>query len=139
MPGSKSDLLRTLAAISGAKSAIGGVRSSVLDWRKGWDSNPRYPCRYAGFQDRCLKPLGHPSKPLISLTETNSEERAKSLLLLKLLLNFFGRQRDAPYSRAERQVEPRRRVLLQRANDVRVQIKRDRNRRVSEALLDHLG
>ena len=31
--GSKSDLLRTLAAISGAKSATGGVRSSVLDWR----------------------------------------------------------------------------------------------------------
>jgi site-specific DNA recombinase len=29
--GSKSDLLRTLAAISGAKSTTGGVRSSVLD------------------------------------------------------------------------------------------------------------
>lgn len=35
----------------------------LLDWRKGWDSNPRYPCGHAGFQDRCLKPLGHPSKP----------------------------------------------------------------------------
>jgi hypothetical protein len=34
---------------------------TLLDWRKGWDSNPRYPCRHAGFQDRCLKPLGHPS------------------------------------------------------------------------------
>ena len=33
--GSKSDLLRTLAAISGVKSAANGVRSSVLDWRKG--------------------------------------------------------------------------------------------------------
>jgi hypothetical protein len=33
----------------------------ALDWRKGWDSNPRYPCGHAGFQDRCLKPLGHPS------------------------------------------------------------------------------
>ncbi len=31
--GSKSDLLRTLAAISGVKSAASGVRSSVLDWR----------------------------------------------------------------------------------------------------------
>jgi hypothetical protein len=60
--GSKSELLRTLAAISGVKSATGGVRSSVLGWRKGWDSNPRYPCRHAGFQDRCLKPLGHPSQ-----------------------------------------------------------------------------
>src|ERR1700749_2659117 len=27
----------------------------------GWDSNPRYACTYGGFQDRCLKPLGHPS------------------------------------------------------------------------------
>jgi hypothetical protein len=32
--GSKSDLLKTLAAISGVKSATGGVRSSVLDWRR---------------------------------------------------------------------------------------------------------
>src|SRR5258708_18081373 len=62
--GSKGDLLGTLAAASGLKSAARGVRSSVLNWRKGWDSNPRYPCRHAGFQDRCLKPLGHPSKPL---------------------------------------------------------------------------
>ena len=27
----------------------------------GWDSNPRDPFRPAGFQDRCLQPLGHPS------------------------------------------------------------------------------
>jgi hypothetical protein len=39
MPGSKSDLLRRLAAISGVKSATGGVRSSVLDWRKGCPLN----------------------------------------------------------------------------------------------------
>src|SRR6266849_1988164 len=48
----------------------------IRRWRKGWDSNPRYPCRHAGFQDRCLKPLGHPSKPLLSLTKTTSEEWA---------------------------------------------------------------
>jgi site-specific DNA recombinase len=42
--GSKSDLLRALAAASGAPSAAGGVRSSVLKWRRGWDSNPRYGC-----------------------------------------------------------------------------------------------
>jgi site-specific DNA recombinase len=59
--GSKGDLLRTLAAASGVKPATPGVRSSVLKWRMGWDSNPRYPCGHAGFQDRCLKPLGHPS------------------------------------------------------------------------------
>ena len=28
-------------------------------WRKGWDSNPRYPCEYGSFQDCCLQPLGH--------------------------------------------------------------------------------
>lgn len=28
----------------------------------GWDSNPRNACTFAGFQDRCLQPLGHPSK-----------------------------------------------------------------------------
>ena len=31
------------------------------NWRKGWDSNPRWACTHGGFQDRCLKPLGHPS------------------------------------------------------------------------------
>jgi hypothetical protein len=34
--------------------------------RMGWDSNPRRACTLAGFQDRCLKPLGHPSKGSIS-------------------------------------------------------------------------
>ena len=57
--GSKSDLLRTLAASSGVKPATPGVRSSVPSWRKGWDSNPRWTCAHGGFQDRCLKPLGH--------------------------------------------------------------------------------
>ncbi len=59
--GSKGDLLRTRAAASSVKSAAVGVRSSVLKWRMGWDSNPRDPCEPAGFQDRCLQPLGHPS------------------------------------------------------------------------------
>jgi hypothetical protein len=30
-------------------------------WRRGWDSNPRATSAAAGFQDRCLQPLGHPS------------------------------------------------------------------------------
>ena len=33
-----------------------------IEWRTGWDSNPRYGRPYAGFQDRFLKPLGHLSK-----------------------------------------------------------------------------
>jgi hypothetical protein len=34
-------------------------------WRKRWDSNPRYAYTHGGFQDRCLKPLGHPSNALM--------------------------------------------------------------------------
>lgn len=44
-------------------SSNSGEQWRTVYWRKGWDSNPRYPCGHAGFQDRCLKPLGHPSKP----------------------------------------------------------------------------
>ena len=40
--GSKSDLLRTLAAASGVRSAALGVRSSVRKWRPVRDSNPCY-------------------------------------------------------------------------------------------------
>ncbi len=35
--------------------------AAIADWRMGWDSNPRKACTFGGFQDRCLKPLGHPS------------------------------------------------------------------------------
>ena len=40
--GSKTTLLRTLAAIGGVETAAGGVRISVPNWRREWDSNPRY-------------------------------------------------------------------------------------------------
>ena len=33
-------------------------------WRRGWDSNPRWTCAHASFQDLCLKPLGHLSVEL---------------------------------------------------------------------------
>jgi hypothetical protein len=39
--GSKDELLRTLAAIGSGKSAETGVPSSVLKWRRRWDSNPQ--------------------------------------------------------------------------------------------------
>ena len=57
--GSKGNLLRTLAAASGAKPATSGVRSSVLKWRRGRDSNPRYPKSDNGFRDRPDRPLRH--------------------------------------------------------------------------------
>src|SRR5262249_12877221 len=31
-------------------------------WRRRRDSNPRWPCDHAGFQNRCLQPLGHSSE-----------------------------------------------------------------------------
>ena len=34
---------------------------TVEEWRREWDSNPRYGFPYGGFQDRCHQPLGHPS------------------------------------------------------------------------------
>jgi site-specific DNA recombinase len=75
--GSKSNLLQTLTAAAGVKSATPGVRSSVLKWRMGWDSNPRDPCEPAGFQDRCLQPLDHPSAIVIrySTPEARASER----------------------------------------------------------------
>src|SRR3954471_18523918 len=59
-------------------------------WRKGWDSNPRYPCRHAGFQDRCLKPLSHPSKPLRLFSYLRNEKGSKSPFATALLPNVFG-------------------------------------------------
>src|SRR5262245_28888883 len=32
---------------------------TCLTWRRGWDSNPRYPCGYNGFRDRPIQPLSH--------------------------------------------------------------------------------
>ena len=35
---------------------------SPANQRRRRDSNPRIPCEIAGFQNRCLKPLGHSSR-----------------------------------------------------------------------------
>lgn len=39
----------------------GGERDTLWNWRRGWDSNPRYGCPYSGFRDRPNRPLWHPS------------------------------------------------------------------------------
>jgi site-specific DNA recombinase len=54
--GSKSRLLQTLTA----QESGNAVPTQGLKWRVGWDSNPRDASTPAGFQDRCLQPLGHP-------------------------------------------------------------------------------
>ncbi len=45
-------------------------RTIIHTWRKGWDLNPRYRFRHAGFQDQFLKPLGHPSITEVNYTRT---------------------------------------------------------------------
>src|SRR5690242_20612481 len=42
--------------------------------RRGWDSNPRYPFRYARVPGVCLQPLGHLSKDL----PTSGERRIRT-------------------------------------------------------------
>ena len=62
--GTKINLLQTLTAASSVKPATPGVRSPVLKWRRGRDSNPRddsSPSTH--FPGVRLQPLGHPSQP----------------------------------------------------------------------------
>ena len=35
------------------------IRFEKIIWRRGRDSNPRYPCEYAAFRVRCFQPLSH--------------------------------------------------------------------------------
>ena len=54
-------------------------RTATAGWRMGWDSNPRGACTPAGFQDRCLQPLGHPSSEAKSIAcRRSSGERYRN-------------------------------------------------------------
>ena len=69
--------------------------SGVAD---GWDSNPRDPCEPAGFQDRCLQPLGHPSGKRASLNGKSRKGKAKKGggdLFLASLLKIIDSASDA--------------------------------------------
>ena len=78
------------------KSKTENVETARLDrpsnrWRRGRDSNPRYPFGYAGFQDRCHQPLGH-----LSADTTIVPERHPSILPAQSL----GRDLDSEHSRS---------------------------------------
>jgi hypothetical protein len=107
-----------------------------LYWRKGWDSNPRYPCRYAGFQDRCLKPLGHPSKPLKWLAYISPQTATKTSFATALLPNFL---RALVYGCSHRVVNGACRLALNVRHEVRVDVHRDGDRGMAEPFLDDLG
>jgi hypothetical protein len=51
--------LRRFPNVLGGKQP--GFSAPQTEWRRERDSNPRYPLRYSGFQDRLIKPLSHPS------------------------------------------------------------------------------
>jgi hypothetical protein len=53
---------------------------NACTWRKEWDSNPRWACVHGGFQDRCLKPLGHPSAKRSRLVSRYAAHEATALL-----------------------------------------------------------
>ena len=53
--GSKSRLLQALVA----NGSVNSVPIQGLKWRRGRDSNPRYPCEYSAFRVRRDRPLCH--------------------------------------------------------------------------------
>ncbi len=53
-------------------------------WRRGRDSNPRYPCEYAAFRVRCFQPLSHLSGGSRGLpAPSGAQELAMTLPLRK--------------------------------------------------------
>ena len=56
----KARCLRVLCA-SLAPKRCGELPRTQMNpcWRRGRDSNPRYPCEYAAFRVRCFQPLSH--------------------------------------------------------------------------------
>ena len=48
--------------VSGMIAIRCGPTGPAFWWRRGRDSNPRYPCEYAAFRVRCFQPLSHLSR-----------------------------------------------------------------------------
>src|SRR3712207_1420946 len=54
--------------------------ASLMTWRRGGDSNPRYGCPYAAFRVRCIQPLCHLSFRVI---KNLGDSRLSLILSLK--------------------------------------------------------
>ena len=50
----------------------------------GWDSNPRKGLTFGGFQDRCIKPLCHPSGDLQALSRAGRDTIASASLVQEI-------------------------------------------------------
>src|SRR3569833_4538975 len=57
----------------------------AINWRRGRDSNPRYPCEYAAFRVRCFQPLSHLSR---------SPKRPEKASIGRTLCSQAGRDRQ---------------------------------------------
>ena len=53
------EAIQTLADVIGIKESEITEAQTEKKWRTERDSNSRKSYPFAGFQDRCLKPLGH--------------------------------------------------------------------------------
>ena len=53
------------------------TREDANKMRRGWDSNPRKPCDFSGFQDRRIRPLCHPSEVINSTSACATVARAQ--------------------------------------------------------------
>ena len=95
--------------------------------RRGWDSNPRGTFIPAGFQDRCLQPLGHPSKAYKSSTF-----HAPGILLGASFVHFLPTFFHSQNQRAELVDSP----AILSLEPVRVNPERDGRARVSEKRLN---
>ena len=98
----------------------------------GWDSNPRDGCPPAGFQDRCLQPLGHPSCARISMQIAEGTAWCKSGIATRL----------PPYFRSEcsqNVVDLFSRPPLHPVGRVAVDVHGDRHAGVARAHLGDLG
>ncbi len=84
--------LRSVIPRKPRKSGVFSVLSGTIRikiWRMGWDSNPRGTRAPAGFQDRCLRPLGHPSAARCRQTYPNFSPWSRSAFKPEKLFDSF--------------------------------------------------
>ena len=70
-------------------------------WRREWDSNPRWYRYHAGFQDRCLKPLGHLSV-VLRFAGLSTKRRGGSCMARRVLEGRQPLMESAGRARARR-------------------------------------
>src|ERR1700751_1798179 len=63
-------------------------------WRRGRDSNPRYPSGYSGFQDHRHRPLGHLSSAPFYSHRRASPDVYLNFSRLVIILDAIANRRD---------------------------------------------